>query len=192
MTLRGEPGFPQPVGLVYSRANLYLVTRVLPGLPLDSLLWLSSGKKEKITAELSARLRALEKNGLLHRDISPSNLLWNEDALSLVDFEFAHRRSEEIPVVSAYEAHFASTLIPGVGRHWRGSNIPVQDWDRSAARNVEDFIRRKKLIRDVLRIFLTRFATNAAQFSLRESLDQRIGLSWIRIKVVFRRTLPWI
>ena len=187
--IQGEPGFPQPVALSFSKSQLYLITRVIPGRPLDSLVWASKADREKIMVHLKSRILSLEKHELLHRDISPSNLLWDGDTLSVVDLEFARQKRQEMAVISPFEASFAATLFPGVGRHWREPNLAVQDWDRSALRNVERFVMRKKQILEILGILARRFTTTAGKFSLRESLNLRLGSMLVRFRLGIRKTI---
>ena len=76
----------------------YLVFEYVPGTGVNELLDNGSLSPEdvgRLGAETLAGLEHLHRNGVFHRDVKPSNLLWTDRGVRIIDFNVAAHRDED-------------------------------------------------------------------------------------------------
>lgn len=105
-------GFSTPDGIAYieekSRGFIsyaYFITNVTIDSSIEAELQKKSGFDESTAAAFAVYVAALHKNGVLHHDLNPSNVLYHKDdknsfAFSLIDINRMtfYPKGEEIPV----------------------------------------------------------------------------------------------
>lgn len=97
-----HPGVVRPLALRLHRGRWTMVQEDIGGLALDRLLGARAAPSRAATAlplddffdiavQLCAALQAVHAQGVIHKDINPSNLVWNRDSrrLQLIDFGIA-------------------------------------------------------------------------------------------------------
>ena len=93
----GEPGIVNVIDYFEENNTAYIVMEYLDGITLKDYLT----KKGKLSAEetlsilrpVMLSLEKIHQQGLIHRDISPSNIMLIEDAVKLIDFGAARNTS---------------------------------------------------------------------------------------------------
>ncbi len=76
----------------------YLVFEYVPGTGVNELLDNGSLSPEdvgRLGAETLAGLEHLHRNGVFHRDVKPSNLLWTDRGVRIIDFNVAAHRDDD-------------------------------------------------------------------------------------------------
>ena len=76
----------------------YMVFEYVPGTGVDKLLdngSLSPEDVKRIGVETLAGLEHLHEHGVFHRDVKPSNLLWTDRGVRIIDFNVAVRHDDE-------------------------------------------------------------------------------------------------
>lgn len=188
--LQGTTGFPEVLGLFGQCDSLFLVTYAVEGRSLDSVFWISPKQIKACATQLDSLLARLERVGLIHRDLSPSNLIWDGQKLSLVDFEFARKVEQEITTYSQFEKAFLESILPGVGRDWREPNVAPEECDRASVGSIQAFIARQWTLRAFAKRLATKFKAGGGSFSIVNSAT-RIWASGVkRFKVIARRA--WV
>jgi serine/threonine protein kinase len=99
-----HPGVVRPLALRLHHGRWTMVQEDIGGLALDRLLGKQAAASPtatqaalplddffEIAAQLCAALREVHAQGVIHKDINPSNLIWNPDSrhLQLIDFGIA-------------------------------------------------------------------------------------------------------
>ena len=88
-----EKWFPDFLGLLIEGKNLSLIFKYVEGTSLDKINLSELEDKEKyiILNELSHALNYLHSKAYIHRDVKPSNIIYDRDSSSvyLIDFGFA-------------------------------------------------------------------------------------------------------
>ncbi|MEX5748059.1 diguanylate cyclase [Massilia sp. X63] len=105
-----HPGVVRPLGLQLHRGRWTMVHEDIGGLSLDKLLRAHTASGEaraqpglplddflEIALQLCAALEEVHRQGVIHKDINPSNLVWNAERrlLQLIDFGIASELPHE-------------------------------------------------------------------------------------------------
>lgn len=105
-----HPGVVRPLGLQLHRGRWTMVHEDIGGLSLDKLLRAHTAGGEaraqpglplddflEIALQLCAALEEVHRQGVIHKDINPSNLVWNAERrlLQLIDFGIASELPHE-------------------------------------------------------------------------------------------------
>ncbi|CAH0296696.1 Phytochrome-like protein cph2 [Massilia sp. Bi118] len=106
-----HPGVVRPLALGHSKGRWMMVQEDVKGLALDKVLSerlaagraptqpaLALGDFFDIALQLCAALEEVHGHGVIHKDINPSNLVWNEERrlLQLIDFGIACELPHEV------------------------------------------------------------------------------------------------
>lgn len=77
--------------------------------------------RKTIAGQLRSILSALEKKGIVHRDITPANILFDEvsERVMLIDFQWAREVDEEIQVGSPEEQKMLTYCLSVAGGRYR-------------------------------------------------------------------------
>lgn len=115
------PGTPDAIDFFIQDGNAYLVQEHLSGIPLINWILEAYQSKKNIdlkTLSKSIRrlIRGLHKHQIIHRDISPNNILVvNESSISLIDMEFSIYEPLKIdPIKSGTPGYIAPWIKDGV------------------------------------------------------------------------------
>jgi len=104
-TLTGLPDHPHVVKVIWAdrmadaKQTPYIVFEYVEGLDVSDLInaeALSLEDSVRIVRESAEGLAHLHKHGVYHQDIKPSNLLWTDKGVRIIDFNVAVTENDEI------------------------------------------------------------------------------------------------
>lgn len=80
-----------PEVLMYDSENVVIAMEMIRGSDLTTLinLGMAQAEKDRVIAALNGIRAGLAKAGILHRDIRPANIMVTDDAVYLIDYQFA-------------------------------------------------------------------------------------------------------
>lgn len=97
----GNPNIVSVYDRFYENGTAYIVMEYLSGITLESYVKkhgvLSEGQTAYLAEKLSSALIIIHSAELLHRDVSPDNIMLCEDKIKLIDFGSARSVSDESP-----------------------------------------------------------------------------------------------
>lgn len=123
----GNPGIVSVFDCIRANNTAYLIMEYLPGITLESYVkkcgTLSEAQTVTLADRLSAALTVIHSAGILHRDISPDNVMLCGDIIKLVDFGAARSTiSETAPMLTVA----LKTGFTPAEQYTRGGNFG--DW----------------------------------------------------------------
>lgn len=95
-SLAGHPGVPELVDLARHKGRTVVVTRFVEGQPLQKLLPMDDPvQRDRVSWQLMDVVAHLHRNGVVHRDIKPDNIVMRPDgSLVLLDYGIVKRMGE--------------------------------------------------------------------------------------------------
>ena len=122
----------------------FVVMEYLPGYNLEELVnfGLSKNEKKKIIEQLQEIKQKLEHSFLLHRDIRPTNLIYADGILRLIDFQFAVEKAQngEYQELPYLEENLQKLSV--LGEDFRASDGQFDDIE--SIQKVIDYIQQQK------------------------------------------------
>jgi hypothetical protein len=123
---------PKALGIYREGDELFLVSERIPGRALSSIWFFSRAARESLRDQSRQIADDLSQAHIAHRDVSPSNLVFDGQRLCLIDFQFARNFQREIATADSFEKDQLSALLPGVGRSWGYSGRGLKSGDKVA------------------------------------------------------------
>lgn len=141
--LRGQAWAPQFKRKIERHRYTIFIYRFYEIPDLKSLLetgQLSPDTRSVIVDQLHALLAALEQRGIVHRDITPANILFDtlSERVMLIDFQWARDVDNEIQVASPQEHKMLTYCLSVAGGRYRkpGDSRPGFEQDRFSVEKI--------------------------------------------------------
>jgi serine/threonine protein kinase len=105
-TLANLPDHPNVVKVIWAdrmadaKQTPYIVFEYVEGLDISDLIETEALSREdcvRIARESAEGLSHLHSNGVYHQDVKPSNLLWTEKGVRIIDFNVAVSENDDVP-----------------------------------------------------------------------------------------------